>query len=137
VEAATQFPIQKVTSIIVSVAERVGEMIYRFTNVRGFQRYGLVTDLREDGLYVLLDDFRYKGDNSAIPACYAYISLEKNPFVDQDAITKTEILPPNTSVRWGNAVIEKAHKAMLSTDFGEWWKENAEDVKTQIARKLE
>lgn len=105
-------------------------MIYRFTNVHGRQAHGIVTELHEDGAYVLFDDFQVK-DKVLLPAHYAYISFRPNPYVIDGGRTKSEVLPDTTPVRWQDKRVAEV-ASHLGEGFAAWWAEHGPAIRKDM-----
>lgn len=96
--------------------------IYRFTNVNNRQSYGVITELRDNGAYVLFDDFRIN-DKVLLVAHYAYVSFEPNPYVMDGGRTKREVLPDTTPVVWQDKRLAEVASHLVE-GFAEWWAEH-------------
>lgn len=103
-------------------------MIYRFTNVNSRACHGVITELHETGAYVLFDDFQVK-DKVLLPAHYAYVSFEPNPFVMADV--KHEVLPVNTLVTWQDKRVAEV-ASHLGEGFTEWWAEHGPSIRQNM-----
>lgn len=102
--------------------------IYRFTNARGRQSYGVVTELFEHGAYVLFDDFQVS-DTVVLAAHFAYVSFERNPFVMGS--TRSEVLPDTTPVTWQDKRLADA-ASHLGDGFSEWWAEHGPIIRSDM-----
>ena len=105
-------------------------MIYRFTNSKGRQAYGVIIEPRDKGAYILLDTYEIK-PGVTNPARFCYISLEPNPYVT--GATKDEVLPLETNVVWHTQLIAECHAAMRAGNGADWIEANREAMGKMIA----
>lgn len=105
-------------------------MIYRFTNVNSRACHGVITELHETGAYVMFDDFQVR-DKVLLPAHYAYVSFEPNPYVISAGLTKHEVLPDDTPVAWRDARVAEV-ASHLGEGFTEWWAEHGPAIRKDM-----
>lgn len=102
--------------------------IYRFTNVRNRQSYGVVIELFDHGAYVLFDDFQVN-EKVVLAAHFAYVSFERNPFVMGS--TRSEVLPDTTPVTWQDKRVAEASR-YLGEGFSEWWADHGPAIRSDM-----
>lgn len=105
-------------------------MLYRFTNVNSRQAHGIITELHDNGAYVLFDDFQVK-DKVLLPAHYAYVSFQPNPYVIDGGRTKREVLPDSTPVTWQDKRVAEVAKH-LGEGFADWWAEHGPTIRKDM-----
>jgi len=104
-------------------------MIYRFTNRTGRYHYGICLEMIGNGANVLGDAWQ-PTEKVDVPARFAYISFDPNPYVI--ATVKHELLPLDTPVTWQTPEIAQIVAMMQAGTFGDWWQAN----RSAIVRKF-
>lgn len=109
--------------------------LYRFTNRNNRVNHGLITELVDGGVYVMLDQFDIS-EKVQLPARYAYVSLTPNPYTLSQA-TRTEVLPLTYDIRWQDERIARVATIMLDGKFDEWWEKNQSRVMAALYKRPE
>lgn len=105
--------------------------LYRFTNVHGRVRNGVCLEMIANGANILGDTWQ-PTEKVVVPARFAYISFEPNPYVINTGATKTELLPLTTPVQWQTPEIAQIVAMMKAGTFADWWQQH----RAEIVRKF-
>jgi hypothetical protein len=106
------------------------DRLYRFTSSTQRVNHGIITELVNNGAYVLFDTFAV-ADKITLPVRYVYVSFEPNPYVSTRT-AKSEVLPMVADVPWQDERIAKVASVVLSGKFETWWQANRAEVTAKL-----
>lgn len=109
------------------------DRLYRFTSSTGRVNHGIVTELINNGAYVLFDTFAVT-DKVTLPTRYSYVSFLPNPYVVSNT-SKSEVLPLTANVPWQDERVAKIATIVLSGKFEAWWQTNRQEVAARLHKQ--